>query len=91
MCCINKLPTWKYDATDLIVSDVVVRTHSLDLHRAEHPADIINDLDICCGRLLELKQLRGLHQVLELKSSFGHIVRLAPLLDAGDIILDLHS
>ena len=41
-------------------------------------------------RLLELEKLGGLHQVLQLQSALGHVVRLAPLLDTSDIILDLH-
>ena len=40
--------------------------------------------------LLELQQLGGLHQVLELECTFRHVVRLAPLFNACDIVLDLH-
>ena len=40
--------------------------------------------------LLELEELRGLHQVLELQSSLWHVVRLAPLLYARDVVLNLH-
>ena len=41
--------------------------------------------------LLKLKQLGGLHQVLELKSALWHVVGLAPLFDTRDVVLDLHG
>ena len=96
----------------LVVGDIVVGAHALDLRRSQHPADIVNDLEIggrglqrqqtalsairSSGRkamatyLLELEELRGLHQVLELQSSLWHVVRLAPFLYTSDVVLDLH-
>ena len=41
--------------------------------------------------LFELQELGGLHQVFQLESAFGHIVRFAPFLYPCDIVLDLHS
>ena len=83
-----------------------------------HPADILDDLDVVQGGLLELQELGRLlynrqlpelyvaasvaplkaekggiayHQMLELESAFGHIVTLAPLLNTGDVVVDLKA
>ena len=56
-----------------------------------HPTNILNDLNIIQRRLLELQQLGRLHQVLELQGALGHVVRLAPLLYPGDVVVDLEA
>jgi len=76
----------------LIISNVIVRAHSLNLHWTQHPANVVNDLDISSRGLmrwsvlkikemvegsrylLQLQQFSGLHQVLQLKGSFWHVV-----------------
>jgi hypothetical protein len=63
----------------------------LDLSWRQHPTDIKDDLDIGNRRFLELKKLGCLLQVLELQSSFGHIVALAPFFNSSDIVIDLKS
>lgn len=40
------LDSRNYGKSHLIVGNIIVCTHSLNLHRAEHPADIIDDLNI---------------------------------------------
>ena len=36
--------------THLVIRNIVADAHALDLHRAEHPADVVDDLDIRrCG------------------------------------------
>ena len=42
---------------NLVVSDEIVCTHPLDLGRAKHPADIVDDLDIGSGRLCQIVSL----------------------------------
>lgn len=39
------------DESHLVICDVIVRAHALNLHWAEHPAHVVNDLDICRRRL----------------------------------------
>lgn len=39
----------------------------------------------CCGGMRRVTN----HQVLELERPLGHIVALAPLLDTGNIVVDL--
>lgn len=39
------------DVSYLIIGDEVISAHSLDLRRAEHPANVINDLNIGRGCL----------------------------------------
>jgi len=39
---------------------------------------------------LQLEQLGGLHQVLQLQSSLWHAMRFAPFFYPGDIVLYLH-
>ena len=63
----------------------------LDLSWCQHPADIEDNLDIGDRRLLELKQLGRLLQMLKLKRSFGHFVALAPFLNPGDVVIDLKA
>jgi hypothetical protein len=40
----------------LVVCDIVVHAHPLDLHRTKHPTDIVDDLNVS-GRRLEQSQL----------------------------------
>jgi hypothetical protein len=54
-----------------------------------HPADILDDLNVIQGRLLQLQQLGGLHKMLQLQRAFGHVVALAPFLNACDVVVDL--
>ena len=74
----------------LVICDVVVGTHALYLCRCEYPANIVDDLNVGSGRFLELEQLGGLHQVLELEGALRHVMRLTPLLDTGYVVLNLH-
>ena len=30
----------------LIISDIIVRAHALNLHGAQHPANVVDDLDV---------------------------------------------
>lgn len=68
---------WK-DAGQRALEGGYERRHALD------------DVDVGLRTLLELEQLGGLHEMLELENSLGHVVRLAPLLEPGDVVLDLH-
>ncbi|KAI3483202.1 hypothetical protein L1887_53982 [Cichorium endivia] len=74
----------------LVVGHVVVRDELLDLRRRQHPADVVDNVNVAQRRLLELQQLGRLHEVLQLQRPLGHVVRLAPLLDSRDVVLDLH-
>lgn len=40
--------------------------------------------------LFELQQLSGLHQMFQLKGALWHVMRFAPLLYTGDVVLNLH-
>jgi hypothetical protein len=65
------------------------RTQSLPIQK-ESSTHIVCDLDILDCRFLELQKLSRLHQMLELQSALRHVVRLAPLLNPGDVVLNLH-
>lgn len=76
----------------LVVCVVVLRNELLDLRGGQDPTDIEEYLDIahCClsvsygdwsrcdTHLLELKKLRGLHEVFQLEQTFRHVVGFAP-------------
>ena len=49
------------------------------------------DSEAVGAHLLELQQFGRLHQMLKLESALRHLVRLAPLFDTCDVVLDLHS
>ncbi|KAH0294783.1 myosin-2, partial [Aureobasidium sp. EXF-3399] len=42
-------------------------------------------------RLLELQKLGGLHKMLKLESTLGHIMALAPFLNSGNVVVDLQT
>ncbi len=45
----------------LVIGDIIVSTHSLNLHGTEHPTDIVDDLDI--GRSsLDVIRKEAFHQ-----------------------------
>lgn len=93
--------------TDLVIGNEIIRAHPLNLGRAQHPADIVDDLNVGCGclflsinlifrvnlksaHLLQLQEFCSLHKMLQLQSSFRHVVRLAPFFNARDVVLNLH-
>ena len=67
------------------------RDELVDLRGREEPADVEDDLDVVHGRLLELKELGRLHEMLELQRALGDLVRLAPLLETGRVVLGLSA
>jgi hypothetical protein len=46
-------------STHLVVSHIVVGAQPLDLHGTQHPADIVNDVDICSAGLLMIVSTDG--------------------------------
>lgn len=47
---------------------------------AQRMTHILNNLNILNRALLQLKELRSLHEMLQLESSFWHLMALAPFL-----------
>ena len=68
-----------------------MRDELLNLRGREHPAHVVDDVNVAHRGLLELQQLGGLEQVLQLQRAFRHVVRFAPLFETCDVILDLHG
>ena len=90
VCCSQKSAlTVKHTGrnSNLIVRNSIVGDELLDLRGTQHPADIADNLDVVCSRLLELKELGRLHEVLELERALGDLVRLAPLLEPRRVVL----
>ena len=57
---------------------------------AAHQRSELQQHDSTRNYLLELEKLGRLHQVLELEGALWHVMRLAPLLDTSDVVLNLH-
>lgn len=44
-------------STYFVICDIVVRAHSLNLCRREHPADVVDNFNICWRRLQSVSAL----------------------------------
>ena len=75
----------------LVVGYQILIQQLLDLVRAQHPANVLNDLNVVQGSLLQLEQLGSLHQMLKLQRALGHVMRFAPLFDTSDVVVDLQA
>ena len=51
---LNSVMRHCFSGTHLVICDKVVCAHALDLRRAEHPAHVVDDLDVCRRRLRKL-------------------------------------
>lgn len=81
------LPTWdlqsvfvvhlSMSSTHLVVSDKVIRAHPLDLGWTQHPAYVVDDLDVLRGGLRDRIRNVAIQEVL-IVSPFSAVVVLSP-------------